>query len=47
VMTGGALVGYYAGAHLSQRIPQARVRLLITVIGFTISAAMFYREFAR
>lgn len=47
VMTGGALVGYYAGAHFSQRIPQARVRLLITLIGFTISAVMFYRQLGR
>lgn len=45
VMTGGALIGYFAGAHFSQRIPQARVRLLITLIGFTISAVMFYRQF--
>jgi len=47
VMTAGALVGYYAGARYSQSIPQPRVRLLITVIGFTISALMFYRQFAR
>lgn len=47
VMTGGALIGYYAGARFSQRIPQRRVRLLITLIGFTISAVMFYRQFGR
>jgi uncharacterized membrane protein YfcA len=46
VMTVGALAGYWLGAHFSQRLPQARVRHLITAIGFTISAVMFYRQFA-
>ncbi len=45
VMTIGALAGYYLGAHYSQRIPQARVRQLITAIGFLITAALFYRQF--
>lgn len=45
VMTIGALLGYFAGAHYSQRIPQAATRRLITAIGFTISAVMFYRQF--
>ncbi len=47
VMTGGALVGYYLGAHFSQRIPQHRVRQIITAIGFAISAVMFYKQFVR
>lgn len=47
VMTVGALGGYYLGAHYSQRIPQARVRQLVTAIGFTISAVTFYRQFLR
>ena len=46
VMTVGALIGYTAGAHLSLRIPQHVVRYLITGIGLTISAVMFYRQFA-
>jgi uncharacterized membrane protein YfcA len=45
VMTAGALVGYFVGAHYSQKIPQASVRHIITGIGLTISALMFYREF--
>ncbi|MEO7319604.1 MAG: sulfite exporter TauE/SafE family protein [Chthoniobacteraceae bacterium] len=45
VMTAGALVGYFIGAHFSQRIPQVATRRLITGIGFTISAVMFYRQF--
>ena len=45
VMTVGALAGYFVGAHYSQRIPQRRVRQIITGIGFAISAAMFYRQF--
>lgn len=47
VMTIGALTGYYLGAHFSQRIPQARVRQIITAIGFIISAVTFYKEFLR
>ena len=45
VMTIGALAGYYFGAHFSQRIPQRRVRQIITGIGFTISAVLFYQQF--
>jgi uncharacterized membrane protein YfcA len=47
IMTMGALVGYYVGSHYSQRIPQARVRQIITAIGFIISGATFYTEFIR
>jgi hypothetical protein len=47
VMTVGALAGYFIGAHFSQRIPQARVRQIITGIGFIISAVTFYEEFLR
>jgi uncharacterized protein len=45
VMTLGAVGGYYAGAHCSQLLPQRRVRQIITVIGFTISAVLFWRQF--
>ena len=45
IMTLGALAGYFLGAHYSQRIPQQRVRQIITAVGFTISAAMFYQRF--
>ncbi|MBL9176765.1 MAG: sulfite exporter TauE/SafE family protein [Verrucomicrobiaceae bacterium] len=44
-LTAGALIGYYFGAHYSQRIPPQRVRHLITAIGFVISVAMFWRQF--
>jgi uncharacterized protein len=47
VMTVGALAGYYVGSHYSQRIPQPRVRQIITAIGFLLSAATFYKEFLR
>lgn len=47
VMTIGAVAGYYVGSHFSQRISQARVRQIIAVIGFTISAVTFYQEFLR
>jgi uncharacterized membrane protein YfcA len=45
VMTLGAVAGYFLGAHYSQRIPQTRVRQIITTVGFTISAVMFYKQF--
>lgn len=45
-LTAGALVGYYVGAHYSQRISPRRVRHLITAIGLIISAVMFWRQFA-
>jgi uncharacterized membrane protein YfcA len=46
-MTAGALVGYFVGAHYAQRIPQRRVRQIITTIGFLISAVFFYKQFLR
>jgi uncharacterized protein len=45
IMTVGALAGYFAGAHFSQRIPQQRVRTLITVIGLAMSALTFWKQF--
>jgi uncharacterized membrane protein YfcA len=47
LMTAGAVLGYYLGSHYSQRIPQKRVRQIITLIGFILSAATFYLEFVR
>ena len=47
IITGGAVAGYYLGSHYSQRISQARVRQLITAIGFTISAVTFYQQFVQ
>ncbi len=47
IMTAGALVGYFLSAHYAQRIPQHRVRQLISGIGFTISGFMFYKQFVK
>jgi hypothetical protein len=47
VMTVGALAGYFIGSHYSQRIPQARVRQIITAIGFIIAGVTFYKEFVK
>jgi uncharacterized membrane protein YfcA len=47
VMTAGALAGYWAGSHFSQKIPQRRVRQVITAIGFLLSAIMFYQQFIK
>ena len=45
VMTIGAFAGYYVGSHFAQRIPQARVRQIITAVGFLIAGWTFYKEF--
>jgi hypothetical protein len=45
IMTGGALLGYWLGAHFSKRLPQAAVRRLITAIGFIMSAVTFWKQF--
>jgi len=47
VITVGALAGYYLGSHYSQRIPQARVRQIIIILGVILSAVTFYKEFLR
>ena len=47
IMSLGALLGYYLGSHYSQRIPPARVRQLITLIGLVLAAIMFYQQFVR
>ncbi len=43
IMVAGALLGYWLGAHYSQKIPQATVRTLVVAIGLAISAALFYK----
>jgi len=45
VMTVGALAGYFVGSHYAQRIPQVRVRQIITAVGFLIAGWTFYKEF--
>ena len=47
IMTVGALAGYFLGSHYAQRIPQKRVRQIITLIGFILSGVTFYQEFVR
>lgn len=44
-LTAGALIGYYLGAHFSQRISPQKVRNLITAIGLIISVLMFWKQF--
>jgi hypothetical protein len=46
-MTVGALGGYFLGSHYAQRIPQPRVRQIITLIGFILSGVTFYQQFGR
>ncbi len=47
VMTVGALAGYWFGAHYSQRIPQQRVRSLITAVGLLAAGYTFYDQFLK
>jgi uncharacterized protein len=47
IMAAGASAGYYGGAHFAQSISQNSVRRLIALIGFAISAYMFYIQFVR
>lgn len=47
IMTAGALVGYFLGAHYSQKISQPQVRRIITAIGFVLSAITFYKQFVK
>lgn len=43
IMLGGAVLGYWLGAHYSQKIPQSAVRRIVIAVGLTISAAMFWK----
>jgi len=45
VMTAGAAIGYFLGSHYSQKIPQRHVRILVGLIGISLSAVFFWREF--
>ena len=45
IMAVGTIAGGYFGAHFAQKIPQARVRAVITLIGLLISLVMFYKQF--
>jgi len=45
VLTLGAVCGYFLGAHYSQQVPQAWVRRAVVVIGLTIAAVQFWKQF--
>ena len=46
MMSFGAVIGGYGGAHFAQQVSQKKVRTAITLIGLAISAVMFFREFS-
>jgi uncharacterized membrane protein YfcA len=46
VMIAASVLGYFAGARLTQRISRERVRQLVTAIGLAISLVMFWKEFS-
>ena len=45
VMTIGATLGYFLGSHMAQKISQQQVRNIVAVIGVSLSAVFFWREF--
>jgi len=45
IMTAGATIGYFLGSHFAQKIPQSHVRKLVGIIGISLSAVFFWREF--
>jgi uncharacterized membrane protein YfcA len=47
VMTLGAIVGGYAGAHFAQKMPPKTVGYLVIGIGFAMSAVFFWRTYVR
>jgi uncharacterized protein len=47
IMTLGASVGYFLGSHYAQRIPQKRVRQIVTLIGLVLAGVSFYQQFIR
>ncbi len=46
VLSVGATLGYFVGAHYSQKIPEARVRQLVVAIGLLITLSLFWKKFA-
>lgn len=45
ILTVGAALGYYGGAHLSQKIAPAHVRTMVGVIGCILAAVFFWQQF--
>ena len=45
VMAVAAIAGGYVGARVARKIPAARVRVMVIVIGFGIAAYSFYHQF--
>ncbi len=43
-LTVGSTFGYFAGAHYSQKIPEARVRQIVILIGLFITAYLFWQQ---
>ncbi|MEX1117478.1 MAG: sulfite exporter TauE/SafE family protein [Terrimicrobiaceae bacterium] len=46
VLSVGATAGYFFGAHYSQKIPEARVRQVVVLIGLLITVSLFWKQFA-
>jgi uncharacterized membrane protein YfcA len=45
VMAGGAILGGYFGAHYAQRLPQARVRMLVILVGAGLTVYFFVKAY--
>jgi uncharacterized membrane protein YfcA len=47
VLGAGAIAGGYGGAHLGKRLPARAIRIITLTVAFGITAAFFYRAYAR
>jgi uncharacterized membrane protein YfcA len=45
IMTAGTVVGYFLGAHYSQRVPQQYVRTGIVIAGFAAALILAWRQY--
>ena len=46
IMIGGAITGGWVGARLARRVPTARVKIFVTIVGWTMTAIFFARAYA-
>ena len=45
VMTIGAILGGYSGAHFSQKLPQSWIRIFVILVGAGLTAYFFYKAY--
>lgn len=45
VMIAGGILGGYLGAHYAQKVPQARIRLFVVVVGAAMTVYFFWKSY--